>query len=107
MWLMLQQPAPDDYVVATGEMHSVREFVDLAFRLVGLDWQDYVEIDPRYFRPTEVDELCGDASKAREKLGWQPQTTFADLTRLMLEADLRDAGVDPEHHLSAETATRA
>jgi GDPmannose 4,6-dehydratase len=101
MWLMLQQPEPDDYVVATGEMHSVREFVELAFGMVGLDSQDYVEIDPRYFRPTEVDELCGDASKARERLGWQPRTTFHELVSLMLEADLREAGVDPDGHLIA------
>jgi GDPmannose 4,6-dehydratase len=93
MWLMLQQPEPDDFVIATGQMHSVREFVERAFALVGLDWERHVEIDPRYFRPTEVDELCGDASKARERLGWQARTTFRDLVRLMLEADLREAGV--------------
>jgi GDPmannose 4,6-dehydratase len=95
MWRMLQQPAPDDYVIATGEMHTVREFVELAFTLVGLDWQKYVEIDPRYFRPTEVDELCGDASKAAERLGWRPKTCFADLVRIMVEADLAEAGLDP------------
>jgi GDPmannose 4,6-dehydratase len=95
MWLMLQQPQPDDYVIATGEMRSVREFVAAAFTLVGLDWERYVEVDHRYFRPTEVDELCGDASKARRELGWQPRTTFKDLVRLMLDADLRDAGLDP------------
>ena len=94
MWLMLQQPEPDDYVIATGEMHSVREFVELAFSLVGRDWRDHVEIDPRYFRPTEVDELCGDASKAREKLGLSPRVSFRELARLMLAADLTDAGVD-------------
>jgi GDPmannose 4,6-dehydratase len=104
MWLMLQQPGPDDFVVATGEMHSVREFVELAFRHVGRDWQEFVEIDPRYFRPTEVDELCGDASKAREILGWQPKTTFADLVRLMVEADLRDGGLDPDAHMVALAA---
>ena len=96
MWLMLQQPSPDDYVVATGEMHSVREFVELAFGLVERDWEDFVEIDPRYFRPTEVDELCGDATKARTALGWQPRTTFPEIVRLMLEADLREAGLDPD-----------
>jgi GDPmannose 4,6-dehydratase len=105
MWLMLQQPEPDDYVVATGETHSVREFVELAFSQVGRDWQDFVEIDPRYFRPTEVDELCGDATKARERLGWRPRTTFAELVRLMVEADLIDAGLAPEQHLVAATAT--
>jgi GDPmannose 4,6-dehydratase len=93
MWLMLQQPEADDFVIATGEMHSVRELVDEAFGLAGLDWKKHVEIDPRYFRPTEVDELCGDASKARRVLGWQPRTTFHGLVRLMLEADLREAGV--------------
>jgi GDPmannose 4,6-dehydratase len=99
MWLMLQQPEPRDYVIATGEMHSVREFVELAFSLVGRDWQDFVEIDPRYFRPTEVDELRGDASLARERLGWEPRTTFAELVRLMVEADLREAGLDPSEHM--------
>ena len=101
MWLMLQQPAPDDYVVATGEMHSVRELAEVAFALVGRDWRDHVEIDSRYFRPTEVDELCGDASKAAERLGWRPRTTFAGLVRIMLEADLREAGLDPERHMRA------
>ena len=101
MWMMLQQPEPDDYVVATGEMHSVREFVQLAFRMVGLDWEEHVEIDPRYIRPTEVDELCGDASKARDRLGWKPRTSFEDLVRLMLESDIREAGLDPDRHLVA------
>jgi len=95
MWLMLQQPEPDDFVIATGEMHSVRDLVKAAFALVGLDPEQHLAIDPRYFRPTEVDELCGDASKARRVLGWQPRTTFHDLVRLMLEADLREAGLDP------------
>ena len=89
MWLMLQQDQPDDFVIATGEMHTVREFVESAFALVGLDWQDLVEIDPRYFRPTEVDDLEGDASKAAKLLGWKPRTTFAELVRLMVKADLR------------------
>jgi GDPmannose 4,6-dehydratase len=101
MWLMLQQPEPDDFVIATGEMHSVREFVDEAFGLVGLDPAEHIEIDPRYFRPTEVDELCGDASKARRGLGWRPRTTFHALVRLMLEADLREAGIDPDRVLTA------
>jgi GDPmannose 4,6-dehydratase len=95
MWLMLQHDQPDDFVIATGEMHSVREFVELAFSLVGLDWQQYVEIDPRYFRPTEVDELCGDASKAREALGWTAKTSFREIVRRMLEADLAERGLDP------------
>jgi GDPmannose 4,6-dehydratase len=105
MWLMLQQPEPDDFVIATGETHSVREFVELSFALVGRDWRDFVEIDPRYFRPTEVDELCGDATKARERLGWRPTTTFPELVRLMLDADLRDAGLDPGAHMIAATAS--
>jgi GDPmannose 4,6-dehydratase len=96
MWQMLQQPEPDDYVIATGEMHSVRELCDVAFALVGLDWQQHVRIDERYLRPTEVDELCGDASKATARFGWQPRTTFHELVRIMLEADLREAGLDPD-----------
>jgi GDPmannose 4,6-dehydratase len=95
MWLILQQPEPDDYVVATGEMHTVQEFVEAAFGLVGLDWHRHVVIDPAYFRPTEVDELCGDASKAAIKLGWRPRTRFAALVRIMVEADLREGGLDP------------
>ena len=101
MWLMLQQPDPDDYVIATGEMHSVREFVELAFALVDRDWQQFVEIDPKYFRPTEVDELQGDATKARERLGWQPRTTFTELVGLMLAADLLEAGLDPDKLMGA------
>jgi GDPmannose 4,6-dehydratase len=93
MWRMVQRPDPDDYVIATGEMHSVRELCEVAFGLVGLDWERHVRIDERYLRPTEVDALCGDASKARECLGWQARTTFRDLVRLMLEHDLAEAGV--------------
>jgi GDPmannose 4,6-dehydratase len=89
MWMMLQQPEADDYVVATGETHSVREFAELAFSHVGLDWTKYVDIDPRYFRPTEVDILLGDAYKARTKLGWRPRTAFDELVKLMVEADMR------------------
>jgi len=92
MWLMLQQPTADDYVIATGETWSVRDFLDRAFKCVGLDWQPYVEIDPRYFRPTEVELLIGDASKARNKLGWKPRTSFDDLVRLMVESDLKAEG---------------
>jgi GDPmannose 4,6-dehydratase len=88
MWLMLQQPEPDDFVIATGESHSVREFLEVAFRQVGLQWEQYVAIDPNYYRPAEVELLVGDASKAREKLGWQPKTTFQELTRLMVDADV-------------------
>ncbi|MBO4163447.1 MULTISPECIES: GDP-mannose 4,6-dehydratase [Micromonospora] len=87
MWLALQQDTPQDYVVATGEGHSVREFVQAAFDRVGLDWQRYVEIDPAYFRPAEVDALIGDYSKARRHLGWAPKTLFGDLVRVMVDAD--------------------
>ncbi|HEX5140565.1 MAG TPA: GDP-mannose 4,6-dehydratase [Dehalococcoidia bacterium] len=93
MWLMLQQDEPDDYVIATGESHSVKEFVETAFELVGLDWQEHIRFDERYLRPAEVEHLLGDPTKAREKLGWQPRTTFRDLIYKMLEADLADEGV--------------
>jgi GDPmannose 4,6-dehydratase len=95
MWLMVQQDTPDDYVVATGEMHTVREFCEVAFTLAGLDWRDHVRIDERYLRPTEVDELCGDASRAEARLGWTPRVRFRELVQLMLEADLASAGLDP------------
>ncbi len=88
MWLMLQQENPADYVIATGEAHSVRELCEAAFGHVGLDYKQYVELDPRYLRPTEVDNLLGDASKAARELGWRPRTTFSDLVRLMMENDL-------------------
>ena len=87
-WLMLQQSAPDDYVVATGEAHSVRDFLDEAFGYLDLDWRQYVETDARYLRPAEVGTVVGDASKARRVLGWQPRTTFRELVRMMVEADL-------------------
>jgi GDPmannose 4,6-dehydratase len=87
MWLMLQQDKGDDYVVATGETHSVREFLEVAFACADLDWGKYVKIDPRYYRPAEVDLLIGDASKAKRVLGWQPKTTFAELVRIMVQAD--------------------
>jgi GDPmannose 4,6-dehydratase len=89
MWLMLQQDGPDDYVIATGESHSVREFLEEAFTYQGLNWKEYVEIDSRYFRPTEVGYLQGDASKARKKLGWQPKIHFKELVKLMVDADLQ------------------
>jgi GDPmannose 4,6-dehydratase len=104
MWLMLQQDRPDDYVVATGESYSVREFVELAFSFADLDWQDHVELDERYLRPTEVDHLQGDASKARDQLGWTPKVPLAALVRMMVTSDhrlakqerlLRDAGHRP------------
>ncbi len=87
-WRILQRDQPDDFVVATGESHPVREFLDEAFGYVGLDWHDYVEIDKRYFRPLEVNHLVGDASKARRDLGWEPKTRFRDLVRLMVDADV-------------------
>ena len=93
MWLMMQQDEPDDYVIATGESHSVKDFLVESFRAVGLDWQDYVEIDPRYFRPSEVDALIGDATKACEKLGWTSKTRFRDLVHMMLKADLVSHGM--------------
>ena len=88
MWLMLQQPTGDDYVVATGEAHTVRELCEEAFAHVGLDYRRYVEVDPRYFRPTEVDYLLGDPSKATKALGWRPRTSFKELVRIMMEADV-------------------
>ncbi|MEM9481102.1 MAG: GDP-mannose 4,6-dehydratase [Verrucomicrobiota bacterium] len=91
MWLMLQQETPDDYVVATGETHSVQEFVEETFGMLDLDWKDYVEHDSRYERPAEVDLLIGDATKAKEKLGWEPKVRFKDLVKIMVEADLEIA----------------
>ncbi|MBN1818382.1 MAG: GDP-mannose 4,6-dehydratase [Sedimentisphaerales bacterium] len=88
MWKMLQQDQPDDYVIATGQTHSVREFLEEVFGHLDLDWQNYVEIDPRYYRPTEVDLLLGDASKARKVLGWEPKVGFRELAKLMTESDL-------------------
>jgi len=85
---MLQQDKADDYIIATGETHSVREFCELAFSYVGLDYQKYVQTDPKYFRPTEVDFLVGDPSKARERLGWESKTRFVKLVKLMVDADL-------------------
>jgi GDPmannose 4,6-dehydratase len=90
MWLMLQQDAPEDFVIGTGEAHTVREFVELAFAQAGLDWREHVEVDPRYLRPAEVDYLCADASKARRVLGWEPTLTFEELVRMMVEADLKN-----------------
>ena len=89
MWLMLQQDTPDDYVVATGETHTVREFVEAAFGLLGLDWEKHVKYDARYERPAEVDLLVGDPSKAKRQLGWEPKTRFADLVKIMVDADLQ------------------
>jgi len=108
MWLMLQQPEPDDYIIATGKQHSVREFCELAFKELGIDleWQEkglnekgtdkktgkvIVEVDPRYFRPAEVESLLGDSTKAREKLGWRPKTSFEELIKEMVQSDLEEA----------------
>jgi GDPmannose 4,6-dehydratase len=93
MWLMLQQPKPDDFVIATGETHSIKEFLSAAFVYAGLgDWQRYVEIDPRYFRPAEVEVLVGDSAKAKEGLGWQPKVKFNDLVKIMVDADMKRVG---------------
>jgi GDPmannose 4,6-dehydratase len=89
MWLMLQQDGPDDYVIATGETHSVREFLDEAFGYLGLNWHEFVEIDPRYLRPAEVDVLLGNPEKARRYLGWEPKVKFKELVRIMVDADVR------------------
>lgn len=93
MWLMLQQEKPDDYVIGTGESHSVREFVEEAFAYVGSDWKQYVKVDPRYFRPTEVELLLADYTKAKERLGWSPKVTFKELVRIMVDADLEAASL--------------
>jgi GDPmannose 4,6-dehydratase len=97
MWLMLQQPEPDDYVVATGEAHSVREFVEAAFEAAGPDWERHVVTDPAYIRPADVDLLMGAPLKAKERLGWAPKTTFKDLVSLMVEADLKRAMFEARH----------
>ncbi len=93
MWLMLQQSAPDDYVIATGETHTVREFCREAFAIAGLNWEDHVVVDAKYFRPTEVDRLLGDATKARQKLGWQPTTSFKELVKIMVINDCAEVGI--------------
>ncbi|HSM81213.1 MAG TPA: GDP-mannose 4,6-dehydratase [Nodosilinea sp.] len=105
MWLMLQQDQPDDYVVATNETHSIREFLDIAFEHVNLDWHDYVEFDPRYLRPTEVDLLIGDSTKARQALGWEPSVTFQELVHLMVESDLEAVGIRHSNGASGDVAT--
>ncbi len=96
MWMMLQQDKPVDLVIATGETHSVREFLEEAFSYAGLDWKKYVRIDPKYYRPAEVDLLCGDASKARRILGWKPRVTFRQLVRIMVDADMKAAKSNTE-----------
>ncbi|HMJ25922.1 MAG TPA: GDP-mannose 4,6-dehydratase, partial [Pyrinomonadaceae bacterium] len=110
MWMIMNAEEPDDYVVATGETHSVREFLEKTFGYLDLDWEKYVEIDPRYFRPAEVDLLLGDASKMREKLGWKPKVTFDDLVKLMTDHDLQLARQEAEarelKHTSASHKAR-
>lgn len=98
MWLMLQQPKGDDYVIATGETHSVKEFVDEAFGLVGLKQEEHIRLDPRYLRPTEVDLLIGDPSKAARQLNWKPRVTFKELVKIMLIADLEAEGIEPNKY---------
>lgn len=97
MYLMLQSPDPDDYVIATGETHSVRDFVEAAFEAADLDWENHVVTDPAFLRPAEVDLLLGDRTKAKEKLGWEPKTSFEDLVGLMVEADLKRAAFEAKH----------
>src|SRR6266404_2143578 len=106
MWMILQQPEPHDFVLATGKTHSIRELLEVAFRAVGLDWQKYVEIDPKLIRPAEVDVLCGDATKAREKLGWQPEVGFEELIKMMVEADL-EAVQRAENALASVASVRS
>jgi GDPmannose 4,6-dehydratase len=107
MYLMLQQPGPDDYVIATGETHSVRELCELAFSVVGLDYRDYVKVDDRYYRPAEVDLLVGDSSKARRVLGWKPSFSFAELIQEMVNSDLtafqQSTSVNPLSFSATET----
>jgi len=114
MWLMLQQDKPDDYVIATGENHSIREFASLAAREVGLDWEDYVVVDERFYRPIDVQTLCGDTTKAREKLGWKPKVSFRELISMMSQADLeyvknsneQGPAIKPEEVISTPTIKR-
>jgi GDPmannose 4,6-dehydratase len=112
MWLMLQQEIPDDFAIGTGEAHTVREFVELAFAHADLDWKEHVEVDARYFRPSEVDYLCADASKARTILGWEPTVTFPELVRLMVAADRKDVetrikgGVEALHRVNVAAERR-
>jgi GDPmannose 4,6-dehydratase len=100
MWLMLQQEQPDDYVIATGISHSVRDLVEIAFRHAGLDWNKYVKLDPALIRPAEVEHLIGDSSKARQQLGWTPTVDFAGLVKMMVDADLQRVAAEPRDRLS-------
>jgi GDPmannose 4,6-dehydratase len=105
MWLMLQQDEPDDFVIATGVMRSVKDFVETAFDMAGLDWSKYVVIDVAYMRPADVHELRGDATKAGKKLGWKPKTSFESLVLEMLEHDLKFEGMDPDRYLRRQSPT--
>ena len=107
MWLMLQQPEPDDYVVATGETHSVREFLEIAFGHVGLDYREFTAVDPRYYRPTEVDLLLGDPGKARRQLSWSPRVSFAELVRMMVDADMVAAAREKQFPSAASDLRRS
>ena len=95
MWRILQYNTPDDFVIGMGEAHSVREFVECAFAYVGLDFEDYIKIDRRYFRPTEVESLVADSKKARRTLGWMPKIEFKDLVKIMVDADMKKVGLEP------------
>jgi len=95
MWLTLQQDIPEDYVFGTGESHSVKEFLQEAFNYVGLDWKEYVRVDPKYLRPTEVDNLAADSKKAKQKLGWEPKVSFKDLVKIMVDVDMESVGLKP------------
>jgi len=106
MWRMLQIEKPEDFVIATGECHTVRQFLDEAFGYLGIDWKRHVEIDPRYFRPSEVDELRGDMSKARRILGWEPKVKFKELVRLMVDADLEDLRSNGDGNVNRRRASR-
>jgi GDPmannose 4,6-dehydratase len=103
MWLMLQQEQPDDYVIATGETYSIREFLTIAFEYVNLDWNNFVEFDPRYLRPAEVELLIGDPTKAKTKLGWEPSVTFTELVHLMVDTDLHALGLKSPNYAGEET----
>jgi GDPmannose 4,6-dehydratase len=106
MWLMLQADEPRDYVIATGETHTIREFLEIAFGALALSWEDHVEIDARYFRPTEVNLLLGDYTKARELLGWKPRTNFEQLVQLIVDADWERAG-EERHSASYSNGSAA
>jgi GDPmannose 4,6-dehydratase len=95
MWKMLTLEKPDDFVLGTGETHTVREFIETAFEYTGLEFDDHIRIDPRYFRPTEVEVLRADPTKAKEKLGWEARLKFKDLTKVMVDSDMRAAGLEP------------